>query len=136
MPSVAGRLGDCRDQNQERATFHHIIMFWKPMVKVNRQAGERNVEKAWTHAKRLNCNHPKGEFKQEGSLFFPKCNDVHVHWHAMIVCFNQKTIFLVDSCGDVNHEKDAAVMLTFFWLAFLKKRAVTRHSSRRDVFMV
>jgi hypothetical protein len=27
-------------------------------------------------------------------------------------------------------------MLTFFWLAFLKKRAVTRHSSRRDVFMV
>jgi hypothetical protein len=45
-------------------------------------------------------------------------------------------IFLVDSCGGVNHEKDAEIMLTFFRLALLKKRAATRHSSRRNAFML
>jgi hypothetical protein len=53
----------------------------------------------------------------------------------MIVDFDAKTIFSVDSCGGGNHEKDAEIMLTFFWLALLKKRAATRHSSRENAFM-
>jgi hypothetical protein len=42
----------------------------------------------------------------------------------------------VDSCSDANHEKDAEVMLIFFWLTLLTKRAATGHSSRRDAFML
>jgi hypothetical protein len=104
------------------------------MVKLNRQSDEYDIEKAWTYAKRFHCDHPKGEFKQEGLHFFPKCNDVH--WYVIIVDFEQKIIFSVDSYGDVDHEKDANVMLTFFRLALLKKRAATRVSSRRDTFML
>ena len=88
----------------------------------------------WTYAKRFHPDHPKGEFKQAGLHFFPKCNDVH--WYLIIVDFDQKIIFSVDSYGDVDHEKDATVMLTFFRLALLKKRAATRQSSRRDTFML
>jgi Ulp1 family protease len=104
------------------------------MVKVDRQSDKYDIKKAWTYAKRFHCDHPKGEFKQEGLHFFPKCNDVH--WYLIIVDFDQKIIFSVDSYGNVDHERDATAMLTFFWLALLKKRAATRHSSRRDTFML
>jgi hypothetical protein len=55
-----------------------------------------------------------------------------VHWCLTIVNFDQKTIFLVNSCENVDCERDATAMLAFFWLALLKKHAATRHSSRRD----
>jgi hypothetical protein len=67
--------------------------------------------------------------------FFPKSN--YVHWYLMIVGFDQKkNIFLVDSYGELDHRKDAEVLLSFFCLALLKKRAGTRHSSRRNTFMM
>jgi Ulp1 family protease len=59
-----------------------------------------------------------------------------VHWYVIIVDFDRKIIFSVDSYGDVDHEGDAEVMLTFFRLALLKKHAATRHSSRRDTLML
>ena len=125
---VNAYIGYCREQDYENTTFHNST-FWKLMVKVDSQADEYDIEKAWTYAKRFHPDHPKGEFKQAGLHFFPKCNDVH--WYLIIVDFDQKIIFSVDSYGDVDHEKDAKVMLTFFRLALLKKRAATRHSSRR-----
>jgi hypothetical protein len=54
----------------------------------------------------------------------------------MIVDFDQKIIFSVDSFGDVDRKKDAEVLLTFFCLALLKKQVATRHSSRQDTFML
>ena len=42
-----------------------------------------------------------------------------------LACFltDQEIIFLVSSHGDVDHdEKDAIVMLAFFWMALFKKR--------------
>jgi len=130
---VNAYMGYCREQDYENTTFHNST-FWKLMVKVDSQVDEYDIEKAWTYAKRFHPDHPKGEFKQAGLHFFPKCNDVH--WYLIIVDFDQKIIFSVDSYGDVDHEKDAKVMLTFFRLALLKKRAATWHSSRRESFML
>jgi hypothetical protein len=74
---------------------------------------------------------PKGrDFKQEGVHFFPKCNGAH--WYLMIVNFDDKLIISVDSYCEVDHKKDAEILLTFFRLALLTKRATTRQSSRRD----
>jgi Ulp1 family protease len=75
-----------------------------------------------------------GHALKDSIHFFPKCNDVH--WYVIIVNFDQKILFSVDSFGDVNHKTDAEVMLTFFRLALLTKRAATRQSSRRDTFML
>jgi hypothetical protein len=99
------------------------------MAKVSHRGHEHNIEKAWTPAKRFHDDRPKGEFKQEGQHFFPKCNDVH--WHMMIVNFDKKTMFPVDSCGPFDHKREAKVIPTFFWLALLEKHAATRPSSPR-----
>jgi Ulp1 family protease len=127
---VNAYMDSCSEQNYEKAAFHHST-FWNLMAKDNHKY---NIELAWPYAKRFRDDHPKGVFKPEGLHFFPKCNDVH--WYLMIVDFDKKTIFSVDSFGSIDHERDAKVMLTFFRLALLERRAATRPSSRRNSFML